>query len=65
MEKEFYSVKDLQIILNKSYSFCYRLLKKLQKELYRKNPNYKLDAGTVIPKWYFDQCILGKNEREN
>lgn len=60
MEKEVYFVKDLQKILGKDYNYCYRLIKKLQKELCRENPDYKSGIGTLIPKWYFEKTVLGK-----
>lgn len=58
--KEVYRVTDLQEILGENYAYCYRLIKKLQKELYRENPNYKLNLGTTIPRWYFEKTVLGK-----
>ena len=64
MEKQIYRPNDLQEILGQNYQYCYRLVKKLQKELYRENPSYKI-INTSIPKWYFDKCILGIKEREN
>lgn len=60
MEKEVYSVADVQKLLGKNYQYCNRLIKKLQKELYRENPNYKYELSVTIPKWYFDKTVLGK-----
>lgn len=59
MEKELYRVADVQKILGQNYDYCYRLIKKLQKELYREKPDYKI-INTSIPKWYFDKTVLGK-----
>jgi len=62
LDKEVYSAKDLQEITGRGRQSCYDLIHKLQKMLYRENPNYKVGLTTTIPKWYFEKIVLGKGE---
>lgn len=57
---ELYSVKDIQKITGRNYQWCYQLIKKLQKKLYRENPDYDYEASVTIPKWFFEKVMLGK-----
>lgn len=63
--KEIYTAKDVQAIMGQtSISSAYDLIKKLQKLLHRKNPEYKVGFTATIPKDFFDNVILGK-KKEN
>lgn len=62
MNKQVYSAKDIQEITGKGKQYSYDLIRKLQKMLYRENPNYKVGLTATIPKWFFDKIVLGKEE---
>ena len=62
MQKEVYDVKDLIKITGRGRQYCYDLIHKLQKRLYRENPNYEVGLTTTIPIWFFEKVVLGKKE---
>lgn len=56
MMKEFYTAEDLARILNRSENYCYKLIRKLNKEL--EEQGY-ITIRARVPKRYFERRCAG------
>ena len=64
MEKEFYNADDIKCLTGKSLTTAYEIIKKLQEDFKKENPNYYF-YGRNIPIWYFNERMLGIKESAN
>ncbi len=60
--KEFYNTEDIMRITGYKKTKSRDIIVKLKEELIKEYPN-AIAIGCLIPKWYFNEKVLGKVER--
>lgn len=55
---KFLTAKDLRNILGMSESYCYKIIRQLNKEL--KDQGYLTVSGRIPEQYFYDRCYQGK-----
>lgn len=55
---KFLTAKELGVILGRSESYCYKLIRQLNKELAEKG--YLVNPGRIPEQYFYDRCYRGK-----